>query len=126
VKVPLSEHEERVLHELEEALYRHDPAFAHRVRSETVYRHAGRRALWSAAGALAGLVVLMLTFTRSVALGFAGFVVMFVSLLALWSSLRRMGMAGLEDLATRLRAKGVAGIPARLRGFIDGRRHRPS
>ncbi|MGH9030235.1 MAG: DUF3040 domain-containing protein, partial [Acidimicrobiales bacterium] len=40
--LPLSEHEQRVLHELEQALVQEDPAFADRVRSETVYRHAGR------------------------------------------------------------------------------------
>ena len=48
--MPLSEHEQRILAELEESLVRQDPEFAERVRSETVYRHAGRYCKWAAVG----------------------------------------------------------------------------
>ncbi len=77
--MPLSEHEQRILHELEQSLYQEDPAFAERVRSETVYRHAGRYCIWSALVFVAALVFMFFTFSRSVVLGFVGVVVMFLS-----------------------------------------------
>ena len=55
-QLPLSEHEQRILHELEQSLYQEDPDFAERVRSETVYRHAGRYCVWSALVFVAALV----------------------------------------------------------------------
>jgi hypothetical protein len=107
VNVPLSEHEQRVLQELEQALYRHDPAFAARVRSENVYRYAGRFLKWSIAGFVAGLVIMLVFFTTSVVLGFLGVLVMFTSLVLFWTNLRRMGKAGWEDLSRSLRAEGI-------------------
>ena len=105
--MPLSEHEQRVLQELEQALYQQDPAFADRVRSETVYRHAGRYLKWSVLGFIVGLAVMIAFFTTSVALGFAGVLIMFASLVTFWTNLRRMGKAGLEDIGRTLRAEGI-------------------
>ena len=62
--LPLSEHEQRILHELEQSLYQEDPDFAERVRSETVYRHAGRYCIWSALVFVAALVFMFFTFSR--------------------------------------------------------------
>ena len=106
--MPLSEHEQRVLHELEQALVQDDPAFAHRVRSETVYKHAGRYLKWSILGFVAGLVVMLAFFTTSVALGFIGVLIMFGSLTVFWTNLHRMGKAGLEDIGRSLRKDGFS------------------
>jgi len=62
-QLPLSEHEQRILHELEQSLYQEDPDFAERVRSETVYRHAGRYCIWSALVFVAALVFMFFTFS---------------------------------------------------------------
>ena len=40
--------------------------FAERVRSETVYRHAGRYCIWSAVVFIASLLFMVFTFSRSV------------------------------------------------------------
>ena len=106
--MPLSEHEQRVLHELEQALVQDDPAFAHRVRSETVYKHAGRFLKWSILGFVGGLVVMLAFFTTSVALGFIGVLIMFGSLVVFWTNLHRMGKAGLEDIGRSLRKDGFS------------------
>ena len=45
--MPLSDHEQRILAELEESLVRQDPEFAERVVRD-VYRHAGRYCRWAA------------------------------------------------------------------------------
>ena len=106
--MPLSEHEQRVLQELEHALYQQDPAFADRVRSESVYRFAGRYLKWSIAGFVVGLAVMLAFFTTSIFLGFLGVLIMFASLVTFWTNIRRMGKAGWEDIGRSLRADGIS------------------
>ena len=115
MSVPLSEHEQRVLQELERALYQQDPAFADRVRSESVYRYAGRYLKWSVVGFVVGLAVMIAFFARSVPVGFFGVLIMFASLVMFWTNLRRMGKAGIEDIGRTLRAEGIGNA------FNDGR-----
>ena len=107
VGVPLSEHEQRVLQELEQALYQDDPAFANRVRQENVYRYAGRYLKWSILGFIVGLAVMIAFFTTSVFVGFLGVLIMFASLVGFWTNLRRMGKAGLEDIGRTLHPDGI-------------------
>ena len=94
VAVPLSEDEQRILHEIERQFYEQDPAFARQVGSTTVYSHAGRNLKWAAAGFVTGLVLMITLFVSSLALGFIGFAVMFVSAVVFERNLRRMGKAG--------------------------------
>jgi len=119
--VPLSEHEQRVLQELEHALYQEDPAFADRVRSESVYRYAGRYLKWSVLGFIVGLAVMLVFFTTSVALGFLGVLIMFGSLVTFWTNLRRMGKAGLEDIGRSLRGDGLGHALNDTRGWLRDR-----
>jgi hypothetical protein len=119
--VPLSEHEQRVLHELEQALYQQDPAFADRVRSENVYRYAGRYLKWSVLGFVAGLAVMLAFFTTSVILGFVGVLIMFASLVTFWTNLRRMGKAGWEEIGRSLRKQGIGETLHETRGWLRDR-----
>ena len=73
--MPLSDHEQRILAELEESLVRQDPEFAERVRSETVYRHAGRYCKWAAVTFVLGVVILVAFYSKSVIAGFVGVVI---------------------------------------------------
>ena len=106
-RLPLSEHEQQVLQELEQALVEQDPAFADRVRSENVYRYAGRYLKWAVLGFAAGLTVMLVFFTTSVAVGSLGVLMMFASLVMFWTNLRRMGKAGWEDIGRSLRSEGI-------------------
>lgn len=99
--MPLSEHEERILAQLEESLVRQDPNFAERVRSETVYRHAGRYCKWSALTFLVGVVVMIGFYSQSVIVGMIGAAIMFGSLVVFERNLRRMGKAGWRDLTQK-------------------------
>ena len=74
--MPLSEEEHRILQEIEKNFYENDPEFATRVKSETVYRHAGRNIKWALLGFVVGLAMLILTFTTSVILGSFAFLIM--------------------------------------------------
>jgi len=111
--VPLSEHEQRILAELEESLVRQDPEFAERVRSETVYRYAGRYCKWAALGFLAGLAIVIAFFSQSVFVGLIGWAIMFVSAVVFERNLRRMGKAGLHDLTRSLHEEhpSQGGVP---------------
>ncbi len=122
--MPLSEHEQRILHELEQSLYQEDPGFAERVRSETVYRHAGRYCIWSALVFVAALVFMFLTFSRSVVLGFIGVVVMFLSGVVFANNARRMGKAGIDDISRSLHSRNISNTVHDPRDWIRGRFHR--
>ncbi len=122
--MPLSEHEQRILHELEQSLYQEDPDFAERVRSETVYRHAGRYCIWSALVFVAALVFMFFTFSRSVVLGFAGVIVMFLSGVVFANNARRMGKAGIDDISRSLHSRNLSNTVHDPRDWIRGRFHR--
>ncbi|HUC05014.1 MAG TPA: DUF3040 domain-containing protein [Acidimicrobiales bacterium] len=96
--MPLSDHEQRILAELEESLVRQDPEFAERVRSESLYRHAGRYCKWAAVSFFVGVGVLVAFYSVSIFLGFLGVVIMFGSAVVFERNLRRMGKAGWHDL----------------------------
>ena len=125
--MPLSEHEQRILAELEESLVRQDPEFAERVRSETVYRHAGRYCKWAAVAFVAGLAVLVAFYSQFVAVGLLGVVVMFVSAVVFERNLRRMGKAGWHDLTRPINdesppgTRGIEGAVHQARGWFRTR-----
>lgn len=119
--MPLSEHEQQVLQELEQALVQQDPAFADRVRSENVYRYAGRYLKWSVVGFVVGLAVMLAFFTTSIPEGFIGVLIMFASLVLFWTNLRRMGKAGLEDIGRSLRSEGIGNAVNDTRSWLRER-----
>jgi Flp pilus assembly protein TadB len=74
--MPLSEEEQRILHEMEQKLYEHDRAFADRVSTKPARRpsnHSGRG--WVIAF-IAGFVLLLVAFGSSLLLGSLGFLIM--------------------------------------------------
>src|SRR5947199_5773009 len=94
VGVPLSEDEQRILHEIEQQFYESDPAFARGVGKTTLYRHAGRNLKWATLGFLAGFVLLVVAFASSLFLGFVGFAVMLACAFVFERNLRKMGRSG--------------------------------
>lgn len=100
--VPLSEHEQRILAELEESLSQQDPTFADRVANETVYRQAGRQCKWAAATFILGLVELIALYSVSVPLGLIGVGIMFSSAVIIDRNLRKMGRASWHDITRSL------------------------
>jgi hypothetical protein len=101
--MPLSEHEQRILAELEESLSKEDPRFAKSVRETTVYTHSGRRVRWGVLGFVVGLAFLILTFSTSVLLGLLGVVIMFGSAVVIERNARRLGRASWHDFTRSLR-----------------------
>ena len=73
--MPLSENEQQVL-QIEEDLSATDPKLVQQVTDTTLYRHRARLIKWSAVGFVAGLLLMVFTFTTTLVLGVVGFVVM--------------------------------------------------
>ena len=105
--MPLSEDEQRILHEIEQQFYESDPAFARGVGKTTLYRHAGRNLKWAALGFFAGFVLLVGAFATSLFLGFVGFAVMLACAFFFERNLRKMGKAGWKQVTGSLKSNQV-------------------
>jgi hypothetical protein len=128
--VPLSEHEQRVLEQIERALYADDPKFAATVRGidpRTLHR---RRYLRAALGAIVGVVLLPVGIAvEQLELSVAGFVLMLLAFLygaSTWRQGREAtevpepGVARATDLRTarRGRSKKLSTPPAPKRSIV--------
>lgn len=108
--MPLSEEEQRILREIEANLSATDPALVQQVSETTLYRHAARAIKWAVLGFLAGLALLLFTFTKLLVLGVVGFLVMLGCLLVIERNVRKLGKAGLENLTSSLRTGALRGM----------------
>ena len=104
--MPLSEDEQRILKEIEANLSVTDPKLVQQVSDTTLYRHATRMIKWAVAGFVAGLVILLTTFTSVLALGVVGFLIMLFCLLVIERNVRKLGRHGFQTLTGGWRASG--------------------
>ena len=118
--MPLSEHEQRLLEQMERALYAEDPKFATSLRSGAGGRASRGRAAVGVLVLLTGITLLMLgAILPLIALGVAGFLVMVVG-----ATLTYLGLRGRPGTATA-EAEGD-GTPAATPGAASSRALRPS
>ncbi|MFB9624756.1 DUF3040 domain-containing protein [Nonomuraea helvata] len=96
--MPLSEHEQRLLEQIEQALYAEDPKWANTVRISDPRTHYKRRLIRASIGFALGVVVMMVGVVISggalIPLGVGGFVVMLAACLWGLSSWKRMNGFG--------------------------------
>lgn len=119
--MPLSEHEQRLLDQIEQALYAEDPKFASAVRSART-RSRGRRSLvLGAAGVAAGLALVLVGLVANViVLSVFGFVLLVASAAYAAQLLRhRMPAVETEHPSARSSSK-----PAGLRSRMEDRLRR--
>jgi len=80
--VPLSEHEQRLLEQMEQAMYAEDPKFASNMRGRSSRARQRRRYLFGGIGLLVGLVLVVVGVAKSaVPLAVVGFVLALVVLI---------------------------------------------
>ncbi|MBU6496418.1 MAG: DUF3040 domain-containing protein [Acidobacteria bacterium] len=96
--MPLSEHDKKIIAEMEESLIRHDPHFAKSLRDTNVYSHGMRRVKWGVLGFVVGLALLVAFFTTLLPVALLGVALMFGSAVVIERSARRLGRAGWRDL----------------------------
>jgi F0F1-type ATP synthase assembly protein I len=100
--VPLSEHEQRLLEQIEQALYAEDPKFASSVRSARPRNRTRTLLAASVVGVLVGLAVVMVGLTKNlIPLGVIGFVLIVGSCVAAASALRGPRQTGPISLSGR-------------------------
>jgi hypothetical protein len=124
--MPLSDHEQRILEEIERRLMEEDPHLAAQVSRTSLYSHLARRIRWAALAFCAGFVMLWL-FMISVWIAVGGFVVMLTSGLIVYHYLRRIGRDQIQSwkrggrftltgllarLAERFRGNNSKGAPS--------------
>lgn len=101
--MPLSEHEQRLLEQIERALYAEDPKFASTVRGAKMRRPSRRRRLQGAALFLLGLVLLVvgvivrLRAFEVPVISVFGFLVMFAGAVIAIIGGRKRAKAGADD-----------------------------
>ncbi|HEX2315940.1 MAG TPA: DUF3040 domain-containing protein [Thermomonospora sp.] len=110
--MPLSEHEQRLLDQIERALYAEDPKFAHAVRSKDPQVHYKRRIVKAVLGFVLGVVVLMTGLVvnagaTTIAISVTGFLLMVVACVWGLTSWKRMTGVGADaESAPRSRSSG--------------------
>jgi Protein of unknown function (DUF3040) len=115
--VPLSEHEQRQLEQIEQALYADYPRFANAVRASDPRVHYKRRVIQAAFGFIIGVGLLLAgVITTYVLIGVAGFVVMLAASMWALTSYRHMtGITTGRGPARERRSKPAnAGLMERL------------
>jgi Protein of unknown function (DUF3040) len=110
--VPLSEHEQRLLEQMERALYAEDPKLASTLRGADLRAHHRRRIVLGFLGFVVGVAVLVAGAATSIALiGVLGFVTMLAS--AWW-------------VTTGWRGRSAAPTAPGVTPITSARGHRPS
>jgi hypothetical protein len=93
--VPLSEHEQRMLEQMERALYAEDPKFASALRGADLRTHFRRRAYQAMAGFVLGIALLMTgVVAQFIPVSIIGFLVMLTCAVLTVSSWRRIPAPG--------------------------------
>jgi Flp pilus assembly protein TadB len=85
--MPLSEHEERILAQIERQLEQDDPRFVSRARRSR--RRGGPWQLWAAAAAFVVGFLCLLGLVLHIAFGFVGFTLMFAAVVVAVPELQR-------------------------------------
>lgn len=126
--MPLSEHEQRLLEQMERALYAEDPKFATSLRSASAGRASRGRAAFGVLVLLGGVTLLMLgAILPLIPLGVAGFVVMVIGATLTYIGLRgRSATPAAEGDAAAGATPGAAAggaaprkAPKQSSGFMD-------
>jgi hypothetical protein len=115
--VPLSEHEQRLLDQIEQALYAEDPKFASIYQGKDVRSHYRRRVLRAASGLVVGLGLLLAgVIVPLIPLGVVGFVVMLAAVsfgVASWQRMTGHRVTVVRERATVGRTRTKTKTPRR-------------
>jgi len=119
--VPLSEHEQRLLEQMERALYAEDPKFATAMRGSDPRLHHRRRAFVGILGFIVGVVLLFTGLVvAQIVVSVLGFVVMLASAVFAISSWKHMP-SGETEAEAGTGAKPPQPRPAGRKGRSRGR-----
>ena len=117
--MPLSEEEQRLLEQMEQALVAEDPKFASALRGSALAARSRRHAILAVLGFLAGVAALMVgAIAALTAVAVLGFILMLVSAYVFVTAWRRVQQGGDE-------ASSAPAAPSSAGGASPSRRSRP-
>ncbi len=119
--MPLSEHEQRILDEIERRLAEEDPRLVESVSRTSLTIHLLRRIRWSLLAFFLGFFLLMLFFV-SVWIAVAGFAIMVTSAMLVYHYLKQMG----KDQLRQLESGGRLSLTAALARWTERFRRPPA
>lgn len=115
--MPLSEHEQRLLEQMERALYAEDPKFASSLRGKDPRSNFRRRALLASVGFVVGVVLLMTGLVAQVvAVSVVGFLAMLVSVFFAVTSYRAVTTAAQLGVVEGSAVRKPRSAPRKARG----------
>ena len=124
--VPLSEHEQRQLEQIEQSLYSDYPKLAQSVRSQDPRVHYKRRVVEAAIGFVIGVGLLLAgVISKLIFVGVGGFLVMLACAMWALTSWRHMGGIVSGKGVSVARPQGHARGQRRRRSAPKGRRDKP-
>jgi Flp pilus assembly protein TadB len=121
--MPLSDHEQRILEEIEKRLAEDDPRLVEQVGRTDLYTHLARRIRFAVLAFFVG-VMLLLLFVVSPWTAAIGFVVMVLSALLIYRYLGQLGRDQIREMQTSGRLT-LAGFLGRVGGRFARRRPPP-
>jgi hypothetical protein len=108
--MPLSDHEQKILAEIERKLAEDDPTFVEQVGRTDLYSHLTRRIRLAAVAFVIGLVMVLILFVVSVWFAVLGFAVMLLSSVLIYRYLGQLG----RDQLRAMQEEGALSIPGLL------------
>ncbi|MGO9581916.1 MAG: DUF3040 domain-containing protein [Acidimicrobiales bacterium] len=119
--MPLSEEEQRILHEMEQKLYEHDRAFADRYSNKSQRRRGGHSGRGWIVAFVAGFVLLLVAFRSSLLLGSLGFLIMLVAAVVYVHQVRLSDSARFGGLKSPARRSGMGDELSEMRRRLRSR-----
>jgi UPF0716 family protein affecting phage T7 exclusion len=120
--MPLSEHEQRLLEQLEQQLHAEDPKFASHMESASGRSLSTRHIVVGSLVAIAGILVLLTgILSQIIAVGVLGFVIMGAGVY--WATTRRAGAASPRSSGNKQQSSSKGGFMANLEERWDERHH---
>ncbi|MFC7216714.1 DUF3040 domain-containing protein [Streptomyces polyrhachis] len=114
--MPLSEHEQRMLEQMERALYAEDPKFATALEGSGLRTYTRRRVYQAVAGFLVGIALLMAGMVaQQIWISVVGFLVMLGCAVLAVTGWRKVGKPG-EAAASPVGSSGPSGSGSRRQG----------
>jgi hypothetical protein len=105
--LPLSEDEQRILHEIERSFYENDPTLARDLQGASLTRLAVRNCKLSAVAFIVSLVTMVAFFASMTWVGAASFLVMLLSSFVFVTNLRKLGKGGWPPLGPAVRGHNI-------------------
>ena len=117
--MPLSDHEQRMLEQMEQALAAEDPKFASQMQGSSLASLQRRRWLVGAVGVIAGLGLVLVGVNTTMWVGALGFAVMVASAVFAATPPRRARLGVVRGDGTTQPSSGRSGRKKGQRSFMD-------